>query len=82
MKCATDRIKDKDDARAIIENVKIDWKIIIEEAKNQFVLGKKKAIFELGCFLEDLRENLHVNKIPKSSIAELWKLLGKEIRKK
>ena len=35
MKCATDRIKDKDDARRIINSTKINWDIIIDEAKKQ-----------------------------------------------
>jgi len=81
MKCATERIKDKDDARKIIENVKIDWKLIIGEAKNQTILGKQKAIFELGCFLEDLKKNLNVD-IPKSVLDELWKLLEKQTKEK
>ena len=35
MKCATDRIKAKDDARRIINSMKINWGIIIDEAKRQ-----------------------------------------------
>ena len=35
MKCATDRLKDKDDARRIINSTKINWDTIIGEAKNQ-----------------------------------------------
>ena len=35
MKCATDRPKDIDDARTIINNKDIEWQIILEEAKNQ-----------------------------------------------
>src|SRR3989344_1077960 len=34
MKCATDRPKDIDDARTIINNKDIEWQIILEEAKN------------------------------------------------
>ena len=56
MKCATDRIKDKDDARKIINSTKIEWDIIIEEAKNQTTLGKERAVFDLTGFLEDLRK--------------------------
>ena len=72
MKCATDRLKDKDDVRKIIESREINWDIIIDEAKNQVVLGRKKAIFELGCFLEGIREKMNVNKIPKSVVDRLF----------
>jgi len=51
MKCATDRQKDMDDARRIINNTKIDWELLIEEAKVQIDLGKHQAAFELGEFL-------------------------------
>src|SRR3990167_3326434 len=63
MKCATDRLKDKDDARKIMNSTEIDWALIIKEAKNQTELGKPKAVYELGCFLEDLKK-IGVN-IPK-----------------
>ena len=72
MKCATDRLKDKDDVRKIIESREINWDTIIDEAKNQVVLAKKKAIFELGCFLEDLREGMNVSKIPKPVVDGLF----------
>ncbi|MEK6887339.1 MAG: hypothetical protein AABX14_00160 [Candidatus Aenigmatarchaeota archaeon] len=72
MKCATDRLKDKDDVRKIIESREINWDIIIDEANNQIVLGRKKAMFELGYFLEDLREKMNVNKIPKSVVDRLF----------
>lgn len=77
MKCATERVKDKDDARKIIDSMEINWGLIIEEAKNQTTLGKPKAIFELGCFLEDLKNSTNVN-IPKSVLDELWELLKKQ----
>ncbi|MBI3190303.1 hypothetical protein HYZ41_01215 [archaeon] len=68
MKCATDRLKDKDDVRKIIESLEINWDIIIDEADNQIALGRKRAIFDLGCFLEELREKMNVDKIPKSVV--------------
>ena len=55
MKCATDRQKDAEDVKNIVENQKIEWNIVIEEAKHQVELGKNAAIFELGEFLEKLK---------------------------
>jgi|SRR3989338_10075786 len=80
MKCATDRIKDIDDARTIIENIKIDWNILIEEAQKQINLGKERAILELGTFLERLQK-IKVA-IPKKILDELWLLLEKQIKQK
>ncbi len=54
MKCATDRLKDKDDARQIIGSRKIDWGIIIEEAQSQVRLGKKRALWDLEEFVSEL----------------------------
>jgi hypothetical protein len=83
MKCATDRLKDLDDARNIINSREIDWKLIIEEAKNQDRLGKKRAIFDIGYFLERLEERFKI-KAPKQITDELWNLLKEkaEERKK
>ncbi len=81
MKCATDRIKDIDDAMSIIKNTKINWETIVEEAKNQDRLGKQRAIFELGYFFEKLN-NLSKNTIPKLITDELWKLLQKQIKER
>jgi hypothetical protein len=81
MKCATDRLKDLDDARSIITNSKINWDLIVEEAKNQKKLGKQKAIFELGYFLEKLENKLKIP-IPKKIKDELWNLLDTKAKKK
>jgi hypothetical protein len=81
MKCATDRIKDIDDAMSIIKNTKINWETIVEEAKNQDRLGKQRAIFELGYFFEKLN-NQSKNIIPKPTTDELWKLLQKQIKER
>lgn len=80
MKCATDRLKDIDDARTIIENTKIDWNIIIEEAQKQISLGKERAILDLGTFLERLQK-AKVN-IPNQVLDKLWLLLEKQIKTK
>jgi hypothetical protein len=81
MKCATERIKDKDDARSIIENTDIDWDIIIGEAKNQIRLGKERAAFDLGGFLEDLAKELK-EKIPKKVLDELYEIVKEQAEKK
>src|SRR3989338_8097728 len=47
MKCATDRLKDKDDARKIINLGKIKWELLVEEAKEQIELGKVKIPQEI-----------------------------------
>lgn len=81
MKCATDRLKDIDDARNIINRMDVDWNLILEEAKNQYKLGKKRAIFDLGDFLERLEEKFKI-KAPKHITDELWDLLRKETKKR
>ena len=73
MKCATDRVKDKDDVREIIKKYKIDWDIIINEALNQIKLGKNRAVWDLGTFVDDLIK-LKVN-MPADVPERLWKLL-------
>jgi len=81
MKCATDRLKDKDDARKIINSTKINWDIIIEEAKNQIELGKERAVFDLTGFLEDLRKMMDVN-IPADIMEKLFKLVERQVKEK
>ena len=81
MKCATDRLKDKDDARRIINSTKLDWDIIIEEAKNQMKLGKERAVFDLTGFLEDLRKMMGVD-IPSEIMEKLFELVERQIKEK
>ena len=81
MKCATDRKKDIDDARRIIEKNKINWNIIISEAKNQISLGKNLAAFYLGEFLENLKYKMKVN-IPKEVIDQLFEIVKKQAEEK
>jgi hypothetical protein len=78
MKCATSRQKDKDDARKIIDATKIDWDIIIGEAKKQIQLGKDKAAFELGGFLEELKTGMDMD-IPKRVLDQLYGIVEKQI---
>lgn len=77
MKCATDRLKDMDDARNIIDNTKIDWKILVEETKKQIELGKDRAAFDLGCFLEDLKNKMKM-KIPKEVLDDIFEIVKKQ----
>ena len=81
MKCATDRIKDKDDARRIINSTKISWDIIIDEAKKQIELGKNRAAFELGCFLEDLKLKMNLD-IPQEVLDKLFEIVEKQAKDK
>lgn len=81
MKCATDRLKDKDDARKIIDLGKIKWELLVEEAKKQIKLGKDKAAFELGCFLEDLKREMKVD-IPQKVLDDLFEIVMKQVEEK
>ena len=81
MKCATDRLKDKDDARKIIGLGKIKWEILAEEARKQIVLGKDKAAFELGYFLEELKNKMNVE-IPQEILDELFEIVKRQAEEK
>jgi len=81
MKCATDRIKDKDDARKIINSKKINWDIIIDETKKQIELGKDRAAFELGYFLENLKIKMNLN-IPQEVLDKLFEIVEKQAKDK
>ena len=81
MKCATDRLKDTDDARNIINEIKIDWNILIAEAKNQVNLGKERAVFDLGTFLENLKNKLKVE-VPKEVLDVLWDIVVRQGKEK
>ncbi len=80
MKCATDRIKDKDDVKKIIDAVTIDWKVILKETENQVSLGRGRAAVDLGYFLEEMEE-LGV-KTPKEILDKLWELVEKQVGEK
>ena len=81
MKCATDRLKDKDDVRKIMGLEKIKWELLVEEAKKQIELGKDKAAFELGCFLEELKNKMAVD-IPQNILDELFEIVIKQAEEK
>ena len=78
MKCATEREKDMDDAKAILEKGLIKWEIILEEVKNQISLGKARTALDLGYFLEQLgKQGMN---IPKQVLDDLFKILEKQIK--
>jgi hypothetical protein len=81
MKCATDRLKDLDDAKSIITSFKVDWGLIFKEAQNQKKLGKERAVFELGYFLEKLENKLKMQ-IPKKIKDDLWDAVETEAKSK
>ncbi len=75
LKCATDREKDKDDVKDIIENRRIDWDLIIQETKNQIKHGKETIAMNLGCFLEELN-------ISEETLNKLFKIVEKQSKEK
>lgn len=77
MKCATDRAKDKEDVKNIIEKFNINWDILINSAEEQVKLGKEIAVMELGCFLEELAVQMKV-KIPKEVLDKLFFTFNKQ----
>ena len=81
MKCGTDRAKDKDDARKIINSVKLNWDTIIDEARRQILLGKERAAFDLGCFLEDLKNKMNVD-VPQEILDRLFEVVEKQAKEK
>ncbi len=74
LKAVTDRPKDREDARAILERVRIDWTLITSEVKAQIALGHQRAMFETIQFLLDLRK-LGVE-IPEPVLSALWNLFA------
>lgn len=81
MKCATRRTRDEDDIIRILKTNKIDWDIIIEEAKKQVNLGKEAAFFDMGLLIEKLMEKHKLN-IPKSVGDTFFDLLTEQTKLK
>jgi len=77
MKCATDRVKDREDAKRIIDKYKINWDIVIEAAEEQVKLGKEIAVMELGCFLEELVTEMKID-VPQEVLDKLFKFFNKQ----
>ncbi|MBI4176235.1 MAG: hypothetical protein HY518_03455 [Candidatus Aenigmarchaeota archaeon] len=75
MKCATEREKDRDDIRSIIESSKIEWDLIIDEMRNQLRLGARKIdVFGFLDTLDHLKRQMKV-KIPGDLHKRCWSLL-------
>jgi len=81
LKCATERKRDRDDAKEIIEKVGVDWNLIIQEVVNQ--TRKKGYIFSvfLYDFLMDLKEDLKVD-VPKEVIKKVRTIGEREMVKR
>lgn len=79
MKCATDRAKDLEDAKRIIETQKIDWDALVQEAATQVKLGRNEAIFDLGEFLEKIQQT--GTKVSQEALDKLYDLSTKEPKK-
>lgn len=70
LKSATDRVKDKDDIRSILQNSKIDWDMVIEESRAQIKLGNSRSVFDLlGTFLILKRAGVD---IPENVFERIW----------
>ena len=82
MKCATDRAKDKEDVKNIIQQHKnIDWNLLIQEAQQQIILGEERAVFELGCFLEHLNNDMRIP-VPQKILDQLFTIVERQARNK
>jgi hypothetical protein len=81
LKCATDREKDREDIIEIITKTQVNWNTVIEEAKNQVKHGKTTALFELGCFLEELKEKRKAD-VPQETLDKLFSLVKKQAEEK
>ena len=54
---------------------------MIEEAKKQIELGKDRAAFDLGVFLEELKDNLKLN-IPQEALDKLFRIVEMQAKGK
>jgi hypothetical protein len=81
MKSATGRAKDNEDIISIIKNNKLDWDVVLQEAKEQAKLGNEHAIMGLGENLEKLT-NKKLISVPKEVIDRLWKLFKEQVKNK
>lgn len=81
IKSVTGRIKDNEDIISIIKNNKLNWDIILEEAKEQVKLGNETAIVGLGERLDKLTNQKAIS-VPKPITDKIWKLFNKQVREK
>lgn len=73
MKCATDRERDKEDIKNIIENSKVDWSNIIKEAEYQSKAGKRGSIFNCIGTFQSLKNDMKVP-VPESFFEKIWNI--------
>lgn len=81
MKCVTEREKDISDILELLKSREINWNVIIEEAKNQIMLGNERAVLDIGTTFEKLN-NKYSAQIPQSVLENLWEILKNQIDKK
>lgn len=81
MKSVTSRTKDLEDITYIANKSRINWDIIVEEAKEQVKFGNEIAIMELGAKLQKL-ENEKAISVPKEISDKIWKLFNKQVKDK
>ncbi|MEK6893211.1 MAG: DUF6036 family nucleotidyltransferase [Nanoarchaeota archaeon] len=81
MKSATGRAKDNEDIISIIDNNRLNWDVVLEEAKEQVKLGNEHAIMGLGENLEKLISR-NIISVPKLFTDALWKLFKEQVKKK
>ena len=81
MKSVTSKEKDIEDIVAISNKSRINWGVILEEAKEQVRLGNETVIFGLGEKLEKLI-NQKLIRVPKPVTDALWKLFKEQVKKK
>ncbi len=81
MKSVTGRAKDNEDIISIINNNKLNWDVILEEAKEQVRLGNETSILGLGEKLEKLI-NQNIISFSKPITDALWKLFKEQVKKK
>ena len=81
MKSVTGRTKDNDDIISIINDNKLDWNVVVEEATKQVKLGNETAIRGLGEKLEKLTNEKAIG-VPKEITDKIWKLFNKQVKEK
>ncbi|MEK6926830.1 MAG: DUF6036 family nucleotidyltransferase [Nanoarchaeota archaeon] len=81
MKSATSRDKDLEDITLISNSSKINWNLILEELKEQIILGNEWAILSFGENFEKLKDRNALS-IPQDFWDALWTLLNEQISKK
>jgi hypothetical protein len=77
MKCSTDRARDKEDIRHIINEERIEWDIIIDEARNQIILGNGGAVFDILQECLVMKNEMGLD-IPEHFFERVWDLFSEQ----